>query len=306
MLRGKQYRGFLLFAAIVAQTFLCLVSEALSSPEAIRLNKVFKKTHSRRQADALIASGRITVNNEPVHSAGQRVIPFQDIVCLDGKQITGWEELNHLASAEKNKQVFEYIKYWKPVGVTCTTDRRIPDNLIDTLQDDGCFPKSRIFPVGRLDKETSGLILMTSDGRLPNAALRGKYKQPKTYVVRTNRPVTIEDIQRLRDGVVITTVAQRDGNRGKPLIAPTLPCQIKTSKKNPHVLEITLVEGRNRQIRKMLDAVGYRVIDLHRKSFMRITLDPLVGPGEWTALSLEEMELVLEVMSMASEDGDEE
>ena len=201
------------------------------SPEPIRINKVLKKTHSRRQADQLIADGRLSVNNEPVHSAGQRVIPYQDKIRLDGRIVEGWEELNHLGSDESvstsKHQVFEYIKYWKPIGVTCTTDRRINDNIIDSLYHDGCNPKSRLFPVGRLDKDTSGLILMTNDGRLPNASLRGKYKHPKTYMVKADRPVSHHDIEKLRNGVVITTLAQRDGNRSKPLTAPTLPCDVR-------------------------------------------------------------------------------
>lgn len=298
-----------------------------SQPEPIRINKVFKKTHSRRQADQLVADGRITINDEPVHSAGQRVVPFEDIVRLDGKVVEGWEEFNHLtdssqsnnksnggANSESSTQVFEYIKYWKPLGVTCTTDRRIYDNLIDALQQDGCRPKSRIFPVGRLDKETSGIILMTSDGRLPNAALRGKYKHPKTYVVKANRPVANDDIKRLREGVVITTVAQRDGNRGKPLTAPTLPCKVKavqlsTLDLNSRYLEITLVEGRNRQIRKMLEAIGYRVMELHRKSFMNLTLENLEGEGDWAYLTNREMEIVRDVLDRAEQEdecGDDE
>jgi 23S rRNA pseudouridine2604 synthase len=311
--RKASNRVLLLNIILLLTTLLFLFDhvDALSSssPEPIRLNKVFKQTHSRRQADQLISSGRITVNDEPVHSAGQRVVPFQDVVRLDGEIVGGWEALNHLSAQNdhdsgnlnKDKTVFEYIKYWKPLGVTCTTDRRIEDNLIDALQEDGCFPKSRIFPVGRLDKETSGLILMTSDGRLPNAALRGKFKQPKTYLVRANRNVSQKDVQQLRDGVVITTVAQRDGNRGKPLIAPTLPCQVRQSRENPRFLEITLVEGRNRQIRKMLEAVGYQVLILHRKTFLRMNLDPLEGPGGWARLSLQEMEIVAEVLVRAEE-----
>mmetsp|Transcript_34785 Transcript_34785/g.84319 ORF Transcript_34785/g.84319 Transcript_34785/m.84319 type:complete len:338 (+) Transcript_34785:11-1024(+) len=291
-----------------------------SSPEPIRLNKVFKKTHSRRQADKLIADGRITVNGEPSHSAGQRVVPFEDVVCLDGNIVEGWEAMNHLqgpkneegspkdrkrGDAEGALDTFEYIKYWKPLGVTCTTDRRIEDNVIDALEEDGCYPKTRIFPVGRLDKETSGLLLMTSDGRLPNAALRGRFKQPKTYLVWTNRPLHPDDVQILREGVVITTVAQRDGNRGKELTAPTLPCPVRQSKQNPRVLEITLVEGRNRQVRKMLEAVGYRVIDLHRRSFLQMNLDNLEGPGDWAKLSKEEMKIVEEVLSTAEEGDDD-
>lgn len=281
--------------------------------EPIRLNKVFKKTHSRRQADQLIADGRITVNGEPSHSAGQRVVPFEDVIRLDGVIVKGWEEMNHLPipnNSEKAKEAsgsletFEYIKYWKPLGVTCTTDQRIENNLIDALKEDGCHPKTRIFPVGRLDKETSGLLLLTSNGQLPNAALRGKFKQPKTYLVRTNRPVQPEDVQRLREGVVITTVAQRDGNRGKPLTAPTLPCPVNQSQKNPRVLEITLVEGRNRQIRKMLEAVGYRVVDLHRKTFLQMNLDNLEGPGAWAYLSKDEMQIIEDVLSRGEENED--
>lgn len=298
--KGKRPR----FISILLWTWLLFSSnslvECLSSPDtsSIRLNKVFKKTHSRRQADDLIASGRVTVNGQPVHSAGQQVTPFQDIVQLDGNVIQGWEALNHL-DTESNDQVFEYIKYWKPLGVTCTTDSRIPGNLIGALREDGCNPKSRIFPVGRLDKETSGLIIMTSDGRLPNAALRGKFKQPKTYLVRANRPVSREDVQRLRDGVVITTIAQRDGNRGKPLTAPTLPCEVRQSRKDARVLEITLVEGRNRQIRKMMEATGYRVVNLHRKKFLTMSLDPLEGPGDWAHLSSEEMKIINNVLEQA-------
>lgn len=290
-----------------------------TAPEPIRINKVLKKTHSRRQADQLIADGRLSVNNEPVHSAGQRVIPYQDVIRLDGKIVEGWEKLNYFSSDDSQQStpttiqhkasqpVFEYIKYWKPIGVTCTTDRRIKDNLIDALLYDGCNPKSRIFPVGRLDKDTSGIILMTSDGRLPNASLRGKYKHPKTYMVKANRPVSESDIQQLREGLVITTVAQRDGNRSKPLTAPTLPCDVRlvqsqyASRQNldSRILEITLVEGRNRQIRKMMEALGYRVLGLHRKEFMGITLDGLDGEGDWSCLSEIEMDIVQKVMDRA-------
>lgn len=161
--------------------------------------------------------------------------------------------------------------------------------------------------MGRLDKETSGLILLTSDGRLPNAALRSKFKQPKTYMVRTNRPVSMEDVQKLRDGVVITTTAQRDGNRAKALTAPTLPCQVRAvggnERRDSRVLEIVLREGRNRQIRKMLSTLNYRVVDLHRKTFMTITLDPLEGPGDWKPLSKQEMEIVSQVIERAEKNS---
>ena len=286
-----------------------------ASPESIRINKVLKKTHSRRQADQLIADGRVTVNNESVHSAGQRVTPYRDVIRLDGRLVEGWEELNHMdrepqkirnANTEKT-QIFEYIKYWKPIGVTCTTDQRIQDNIIDSLRYDGCNPKSRVFPVGRLDKDTSGIILLTNDGRLPNASLRGEYKHPKTYMVKSNKAVSEQDVQRLREGVVITTVAQRDGNRSKPLTAATLPCKVrkvlsKYAEKHhleSRILEITLVEGRNRQIRKMMEALDYRVLGLHRKRFMGITLDGLDGEGDWSYLNEDEMDIVHNVLEKA-------
>lgn len=332
-------RLFICFAAIVVSTsgfcpsrspaFAATAATSLHaepSHEPIRLNKVFKKTHSRRQADQLIADGRITVNGAPSHSAGQRVVPFKDVVCLDGSIVEGWEAMNHLggpksdernskeigqtsdgerAGADGSFDTFEYIKYWKPLGVTCTTDQRMGDNIIDALKDDGCYPKTRVFPVGRLDKETSGLVLMTSDGRLPNAALRGRFKQPKTYLVWTNRPLYPDDVQQLREGVMITTEAQRDGGRGKILTAPTLPCPVRQSTKNPRVLEITLVEGRNRQIRKMIEAVGFHVVDLHRRAFLQMDLDDLQGPGDWANLSKDEMKIVEEVISGAEAyDGD--
>lgn len=270
--------------------------------EPIRLNKVFKSTHSRRQADALISSGRVTINDEPVDSAGQRVVPYHDVVKLDGTRVEGWEALNavpNFATKPNNNQVFEYIKYFKPVGVTCTTDRRIRDNILDRLERDGYRPDNRVYPVGRLDKETSGLILLTSDGRLPNSALRGRFKQPKTYQVVVNRVISKADIQRLREGVVITTQAQRDGNRKPVLTAPTLPCHVESL--GPRHLQMTIVEGRNRQIRKMLQALGYRVIQLHRTTFMAIDLAPLQGPGEWIDLSKHEMGIVNQVLSKASE-----
>ena len=234
----------------------------------IRLNKVFKATHSRRQADALIASSttaagrqgrhRVTVNGLPVPAEGCMVEPFRDKVRLDGQLIMGWEALNGIVSTQNNSaqqrvkivhqqstvaaaaadddddddkalvsgnnqssptndqqrrrrqghatttttnNVFEYIKYWKPVGVICTTDRRIKGNILDALEQESRQyrpPYSRIYPVGRLDKDTSGLILLTNDGRLPNALLRNKYKQPKVYNVVVDKKLKPKDIDQLR------------------------------------------------------------------------------------------------------------
>ena len=206
-----------------------LLSAATSSADdtptpqyaAIRLNKVFKATHSRRQADDLIASGRVTVNGQP--TTGAMVQPFVDRVALDGVLIEGWEALNGIVkddedvestgdstSASSTAMPFEYIKYWKPRGVTCTTDRRIPGNILDALEHNNnnnaaYQPRHRVFPVGRLDKDTSGLILVTSDGRLPNALLRAQHKRRKVYHVWVDQDLTDQDIEqlRVREGCVI-------------------------------------------------------------------------------------------------------
>ena len=213
--------------------------ESSSSEEGIRLNKVFKATHSRRAADKLIADGRVSVNGQRVHSkGGYKVIPFRDVVALDGQVIKGWEQINALSRDDsipsdnnndevfqrnhKNKQKsqhdtatshknnlqtssFEYVKYYKPIGVTCTTDLRIKDNIIDAIHQDGYIGGRhghRVYPVGRLDKETSGLILLTSDGRIVNAVLRGERKQPKVYKVKVDGLLEERHLQRLRVGIL--------------------------------------------------------------------------------------------------------
>lgn len=285
--------------------------------EGIRLNKVFKATHSRREADKLIASGRVRVNgHDVIEKGGFKVIPFRDIVELDGVTVKGWEGMNGIMingvinerldqsnASNNNKQrdilrrSFEYIKYWKPIGVICTTDPKIKNNIIDAIHKDGYRPKHRIYPVGRLDKETSGLIILTSDGRLPNSVLRGEKKQPKIYHVTVDKPILDRDLTLLSDGIVITTVAQRDGKRAQPLTQRTKPCLVKRTGSNS--FQITLVEGRNRQIRKMTGALMYTVISLQRTNFMGIQLRKggssskkgLKSPGDWAVL--DEMEMVL-------------
>ena len=211
-----------------------------SENEGIRLNKVFKATHSRRAADKLIEEGRVTVNNQRVHSkGGYKVIPYRDIVTLDGQVVKGWEQINAISRDDdssipsdtndeifqrnhKNKQKsqhdtttsnqnnlqtssFEYVKYYKPIGVTCTTDLRVKDNIIDAIHQDGYIGGRhghRVYPVGRLDKETSGLILLTSDGRIVNAVLRGERKQPKVYKVKVDGLLEERHLQRLRVGIL--------------------------------------------------------------------------------------------------------
>jgi 16S rRNA U516 pseudouridylate synthase RsuA-like enzyme len=205
----------------------------------VRLNKVFKATHSRRAADELIKSGRVSVNGVVItgssDDAGTRVVPYRDVVTLDGNVVRDWEGMNaitiipsssstmdrcdsgidsnddDMARRERRRRrqslmistsTFEYVKYHKPLGVTCTTDLRIRDNIIDSIRAHGYAPRHRVYPVGRLDKETSGLILLTSDGRVVNSVLRGENKMPKVYDVMVNGNLKEDDLRMLRVRVV--------------------------------------------------------------------------------------------------------
>ena len=341
----------------------CGWCEALVTPSpenanapGIRLNKVFKTTHSRRQADALIAAGRVSVNGvpaDPRNNMGMRVLPYQDTVELDGQRIVGWEEqlpelvlavpsiLSEHTTSTANSTTMneEYIKYWKPVGITSTTDRNVPGNLLDELMNPTTrSPQQqqqqppitqRIFSVGRLDKDSSGLLLLTSDGRVPNAVLRKQFKRPKTYHVVVDRPVSDAHIATMRQGLVITTDTVRQGKH-RSLTAKTLPCgveRISTSSimvgnnsvngdhrnrkaytrhdgndddSNSRGLQITLTEGRNRQIRVMLRTLGYEVRSLHRVGFMGIGLQGLNRPGDWMRLTLEERQILWNAVAAAA------
>jgi 23S rRNA pseudouridine2604 synthase len=288
-------------------TRLFQATESSSNVEQIRLNKVFKASLSRRQADRVIEEGRVVVNGEVTY--GCMVVPYQDVVELDGTVVKGWEQMNGLgqksssggsAAAAPVSDTFEYVKYWKPRGVVCTTDRNIRDNIIDVIMRSGGYrPKHRVYPVGRLDKDSSGLILLTSDGRLPNNSLRRSQKQPKVYQCEVDRPLSDVDIDNLRNGIVITTIAQRDG-KSKPLTARTKQCQVY--KVSETCCEITLMEGRNRQIRKMMDALGYEVVDLHRVRFGNIAIDDMMNEGDWKRLDGLEMEWIEKILEETAED----
>ena len=243
------------------------------------MNKCFKAFTSRREADRLIASGRVAVNGTVV-DAGARVFPG-DAVTLDNAAID-WESLAVVrdGSVGADATQFRYVKYWKPRGVTCTTDRRDRTNIVDAVG----FPE-RIFPVGRLDKDSTGLILLTSDGRLPDAVLRSGRRHEKRYLVDVDAALRERDVETLRKGVVISTPVQRD-RVDKVLTARTLPCE--ATRVGRRTLEIVLREGRNRQIRRMLDEVGYGVVNLHRTEIMGIGLGGL-RPGTWAPCDEEEM-----------------
>jgi 23S rRNA pseudouridine2604 synthase len=226
--------------------------------DLIRINKFFTQHGicSRREADRLIESGRVTINNR-VAKLGDQVSP-RDVITKDG-QVIPWE------------QTPIYIKYHKPVGVTTTSEAHIPRNIIAEIG----HPE-RIFPIGRLDKDSSGLILLTNDGDIVNKILRTEFGHEREYEVRLDHSYGETFLNRMAAGVVIL---------GKK----TQPCQ--TERIGPKQFRIILTEGRNRQIRRMCQALGYRVVALHRTRIMHLSLAGLPS-GAWKALtSLERQEL---------------
>lgn len=273
--------------------------ELQESDEGIRLNKVFRSAYSRRQADKLVIEGRVTVNGERVGSDNRGLrIHEGDVVCLDGR-VVSWQDEDNASKKEEH----ENIKYWKPVGVTSTTDRRVDSNILDAVLNSTPTGSERpigkrIFTVGRLDRETTGLILLTSDGRVPNAVLRSAHQHSKTYQVTLNKPLTAKHAQRLETGVVITTEVVRNGIR-KVNRNPTLPAKVSFLRNE---VTITIMEGRNRQVRKMMKALGYTVKALHRVDFLGVTLKDLQGPGDWKRLDKHEMRLLMQAVESAESD----
>lgn len=226
-----------------------------STDETIRLNKFLSDAGfcSRREGDRLVEQGRVTVNGETA-VMGQKVT-VQDIVMVDGKRISREEEQILLA-------------FNKPVGIECTSDLTNPDNIIDYIH----YPK-RIYPIGRLDKNSQGLILLTNDGSLVNHILKASNYHEKEYVVTVDKPVTEEFLKKMSSGVEI-------------LEQITRPC--KVTKVSRHVFNIVLTQGLNRQIRRMCDALGYHVQKLQRIRVMNIKLGNL-KKGSYRQLTDEEL-----------------
>lgn len=233
----------------------------------MRINKFFTEQGlcSRREADRLIAEGRVTINGV-VANLGDQVLP-QDLVARDG-----------VVLQRGNRSV--YIKYHKPVGVTTTTELHIPRNIISEIR----HPE-RIFPIGRLDKDSSGLILLTNDGDIVNEILRVEHGHEREYRVEVDREFDETFLTRMGEGVVI-------------LGARTRPCT--TTRLGPRRFRIILTEGRNRQIRRMCQALGYRVVSLHRVRIMHITVEGLHA-GQWTDLSAEERERLFQALGRSDE-----
>ena len=218
------------------------LKEKKSADEQIRLNKFLSDAGfcSRRQADRLIEEGHVKVNNETA-LMGQKVT-LLDKVTVDGKEVSREEE-----------QIL--IALNKPVGIECTTDLNNPDNIVDFINFD-----KRIYPIGRLDKNSQGLILLTNDGSIVNNILKGSNYHEKEYVVTVDKPVTDDFIKKMSTGVRI-------------LDQVTRPCKVAKVKK--HVFNIVLTQGLNRQIRRMCGELGYNVQKLKRIRIMNIELGNL-------------------------------
>jgi len=222
--------------------------------QTIRINKFFTEQGlcSRREADRLIESGAITINGRVAKLGDQ--VEASDIIAREG-QVLPWGRAPL------------YIKYHKPVGVTTTSESHVPRNIIAEIR----HPE-RIFPIGRLDKDSSGLILLTNDGDIVNEILRTEFGHEREYLVQVDRPFDQAFLDHMAAGVVIL------GSRTKP-------CRM--SRVGRDRFHIVLTEGRNRQIRRMCQALGYRVIKLHRTRIMHITVNGL-GTGEWKELTSQE------------------
>ncbi|MEP1383025.1 MAG: 23S rRNA pseudouridine(2604) synthase RluF [Paraglaciecola sp.] len=225
----------------------------------IRLNKFISDSGhcSRREADKLIEQRRVRINGA-IPELGTKVAEG-DKVTVDGNTISA-------SASDKTDRI--YIAYHKPVGVTCTTERHVKDNIIDAIGH-----KERIFPVGRLDKPSEGLIFLTSDGDIVNKILRAENAHDKEYVVTVNRPLTDSFIDKMSQGVPILNTV-------------TKPCKVTMQSKM--VFRIILTQGLNRQIRRMCEYLGYEVTKLKRSRIMSVRLAGL-KPGQWRDLTQEEM-----------------
>ena len=217
-----------------------------------RLNKLLNL--SRRSADVAIREGRVTVNG--VIADGRTPVQIGSEVRLDGV-VQRWQKQEEAKKIPCTSPEFVYLKYWKPLGVTCTSDVKDRTNIISI----GGFDKfsQHIHSVGRLDKYSTGLILLTSDGRVSETLLKPANKKEKRYVVELTQPPTDDDIDALRKGVIIATSNPRRRHTNVH-VAPTIACSVKRiNSAASNVLEFILREGRHHQIRKMCDARGLKV-----------------------------------------------
>ncbi|MEX0996243.1 MAG: 23S rRNA pseudouridine(2604) synthase RluF [Flavobacteriaceae bacterium] len=227
-------------------------------PDSVRLNKTISDSGycSRRQADTLIEQGKVAVNGKQ-SSLGDRVLP-DDEITIEGKPLK-----------KSNADIF--IAFNKPVGITCTTDLRVEGNIISYINH-----KERIFPIGRLDKPSEGLIFLTNNGDIVNKILRAGNQHEKEYIVTVDRPINDVFLERMRNGVpILDTVTKK--------------CEV--TQLSRFVFKIILIQGLNRQIRRMCEYLGYEVVALKRVRIMNVKLNDL-APGTWRNLTQEELSLI--------------
>jgi 23S rRNA pseudouridine2604 synthase len=223
----------------------------------VRINKYLSEVGfcSRRKADELLTQGRIKINGT-IPELGTKVGP-EDLVYVDDKPI------------REPADEFIYIAFNKPVGIVCTTDTSVEkDNIIDFIGHE-----KRIFPIGRLDKPSEGLIFLTNDGDIVNKILRAKNNHEKEYIVEVNKPVTKDFISKMSGGLPI-------------LDTITKMCKVETI--NRYTFKIILTQGLNRQIRRMCSYLSYEVVSLKRIRIMNIKLDTKVG--QWRYLNPQELQ----------------
>ncbi|MFL0248399.1 23S rRNA pseudouridine(2604) synthase RluF [Candidatus Clostridium stratigraminis] len=221
----------------------------------VRINKFISEMGfcSRREADKIVEQGRVTINDIKALTGSK--VKLSDIVKLDGKLL-------------KNREDLVYLAFNKPVGITCTTEHKIKGNIVDYINHE-----KRIFPIGRLDKDSEGLILLTNDGDIVNKILRAGNNHDKEYVVTVDKPLTAEFLDCMSKGVrILNTI--------------TKPCIIK--KEGKYTFRIILTQGLNRQIRRMCEALGFTVTKLKRLRIMNINLKNL-SIGKWRDLTSEEL-----------------
>src|SRR5690554_3121989 len=240
----------------------------MEEQNSIRVNKYFSEIGycSRREADKLVEKKRVTINGK-VAEMGSKVSPTDEIR-LNGKLIT---------PKEKKKQV--YIAFNKPRGIVCTTDsRREKNNIIDYIK----FPE-RIFPIGRLDKDSQGLIFLTSDGDIVNKILRAGNNHEKEYLVTVKQPITKSFIYKMGNGVpILDTVTKK--------------CYVEQIDK--FTFRIILTQGLNRQIRRMCEQLGNKVVELKRYRIMNIDLD--IPIGKWRYLTKKELDEIFRLVKHSS------
>lgn len=201
---------------------------------------------SRREADRLVEAGKVFINGRRAVLGAQ--VEDKAVVTVSGQKIGG-----------VSRKV--YIMYNKPVGVTCTTDKSIRSNIVDAINH-----PMRVFPIGRLDKDSTGLIFLTNDGDIVNKILRAQYGHEKEYIVSVRKMFNDDFIKKMSNGVDIGGYV-------------TKPCHV--TKINDKTFSIILTEGKNRQIRRMCEALGHDVKTLQRIRIMNVKLMPFLQPGMW-------------------------